>query len=82
MDETIHNVRPRTKEQEEYTRYWASKAPEERVAETWRLSVEKYGQPTTSLRDGPFRRIRRFACGEEEIVELNHPSGDESKEAK
>jgi hypothetical protein len=71
MDHTLQNARPRTKQEEEYTRYWATKTPAERIAETWRLSVEHYGVPKTSLRDGPARRIRRNADGQEEIVEIS-----------
>jgi hypothetical protein len=85
MHKTIQNVRPRPRQDEEYTRYWASKTPDERVAETYRLSVEKYGQPKTSLRDGPVRLIRRDANGEEvEIIELTHPAnnGNQSKTEK
>ena len=70
MDDIIDSTPQRTKEQKEYTRYWAGKTSEERIAETWRLSVEKYGQPKTSLRDGPFRLVRRNANGKEEMIEL------------
>jgi hypothetical protein len=78
MDKTIQNARLRTKEEQEYTRYWANKTSEERIAETWRLSVEKYGPPK-SLLDGPFLRIRRNASGEEETIELTHTRTDASQ---
>jgi hypothetical protein len=54
---------------EEQLPYWLAKTPAEREAETWRLSVEKYGEPKGSLRDGPFRMIRRTISGEFEGVE-------------
>jgi hypothetical protein len=38
--------------------YWLAKTPEERTAEGWRLSVEKYGLPVGDLRDGPVRKYR------------------------
>ncbi len=79
MDKTIRKVESRSKQEQEYTHYWGSKTPEERIAEAWRLNVEKYGQPKTSLRDGTFRRIRRNASGEEEIIELARPQADETQ---
>jgi hypothetical protein len=79
MDETIPGIESTDEQQAETYLYWQSKTPAERFAETWRLSVEKYGQPRTSLRDGPFRRIRRNANGEEEVIELTAPFADEAR---
>ncbi len=33
--------------------YWLTKTPQERTTEGWRFSVEKYGIPKGTLRDGP-----------------------------
>ena len=60
---------PNDLHKEERLRYWLSKTPAEREAETWRLSVETYGEPKGGLRDGPFRLIRKTASGEFEGVE-------------
>lgn len=49
-------------------RYWRSRTSSERFEETWRLSVEAYGMPEGSLRDGPFRLIRRTPDGKEEVI--------------
>ncbi|WP_263365963.1 hypothetical protein [Edaphobacter bradus] len=49
-------------------RYWQNRTAAERFEETWRLSVEAYGMPQGSLRDGPFRIIRRTKGGKEEVV--------------
>jgi hypothetical protein len=38
--------------------YWLTKTPEERTAEGWRLSVEKYGLPVGDLRDGSVLKYR------------------------
>jgi hypothetical protein len=38
--------------------YWLGKTAQERQAEGWRLSVEKYGMPVGDLRDGPVRKYR------------------------
>jgi len=81
MDETIQNARLRTKEEQEYTRYWANKTSEERIAETWRLSVEKYGPPK-SLLDGPFGGSVVTPSGEEETIELTHTRTDASQPEK
>jgi hypothetical protein len=52
--------------------YWQSRTPAERFEETWRLSVEAYGMPQGTLRDGPFRLIRRTPDGKEEVVREWH----------
>jgi len=70
MDETIQNARLRTKE-DRYTRYWATKLLRSVCGRLGDLSVEKYGPPK-SLLDGPFRRIRRNASGEEEPSNSPH----------
>jgi hypothetical protein len=77
----LRSKKERNMSDTEYSRYWASRTPEERVAETWRLSVEKYGLPKTSLRDGPARLIRRNEKGEViEIINVPHsPEGPTSK---
>lgn len=49
-------------------RYWRSRTSSERFEETWRLSVAAYGMPKGSLRDGPFRLVRRTPDGKEKII--------------
>jgi hypothetical protein len=77
MEESIREIASLSEQKAETYRYWQSKTPAERVAETWRLSVEKYGEPKVGLRDGPLQRIRRNANAEEEVVELTYPSANE-----
>jgi hypothetical protein len=49
----------RTEEEKQtHILYWLTKTPQERTAEGWRLSVEKYGIPKGDLRDGPLRKYR------------------------
>lgn len=76
MDETLRKVGPLSEDQAERIRYWQSRTIDERMAETWRLSVEKYGEPKGSLRDGPVRLIRLDAKGEEERIESTRPRLD------
>ena len=64
MDTNIQEDEPTANQKEERFRYWLAKTPAEREAETWRLSVEKYGEPKGSLRDGPYRMIHKTATGE------------------
>ena len=49
-------------------RHWQSRTDAERFEETWRLSVETYGMPQGSLRDGPFRMVRRTVDGKDEVI--------------
>ncbi len=79
VDDINRKVGPRSEDRAERIRYWQSRTMDERIAETWRLSVEKYGKPKRSLRDGPFQLIRRNANGEEEIIEFTHPRADETQ---
>lgn len=48
--------------------YWLSKTADERHAEMWRLSVEKYGIPQGNLRDDPLRKYRRNPDGTETLM--------------
>jgi hypothetical protein len=58
-------------------RYWQNRTGAERFAETWRLSVEHYGQPRGTLRDGPFRKCQRLPDGSirilAETARTDHP---------
>ena len=68
MEEAVPNATDTTEQRAERYRYWRSRSPAERWNETWRLSVEEYGVPEGSLRDGPFRLIRLNPDGSEEVV--------------
>lgn len=48
--------------------YWLSKTVDERHAEMWRLSVERYGAPQANLRDGPLRKYRRNTDGTKTLI--------------
>jgi hypothetical protein len=68
MDESTYEDTCSEEERLASYRYWQSRTPSERFAEAWRLSVEKYGMPKGSFRDGPYRLIRRTPDGKEEVI--------------
>jgi hypothetical protein len=49
-------------------RYWASRTPAERFAETLRLSIERYGMPIGDIRDGPIIKYRRNPDGTKTVI--------------
>jgi hypothetical protein len=49
-------------------RYWASRTPAERFAETLRLSIEHYGMPIGDIRDGPIVKYRRNPDGTKTVI--------------
>jgi hypothetical protein len=55
-------------EKEDGILYWQSKPLAERLTETCRLSMEKYGTPKGNFRDGPCRKIRRNPDGTETVL--------------
>ena len=62
-------------------RYWQSRTPAERFAETYRLSVGHYGMPEGTLRDGPVTKLIRLPDGSVQVLSvtcglnpLRHPT--------
>ena len=53
-------------------RHWQSRTPGGRFAETLRLSIDHYGMPTGTRRDGPLVKYRRNSDGSREVVSVSY----------
>ena len=52
-------------------RYWQSRTPGERFDESVRLSIEHYGMPKGTLRDGPVVKYRINDDGSREVISVS-----------